>query len=558
VSSPIPRILHQVWLGPNPLPAEFAAYRETWREHNPDWTLELWTEDHLPDALRRGEVYDRLRVPAERADILRLEVLWRFGGVYVDTDFECLRSLEQLLDGVDFFTAYLKPGRVNNAIIGATAGHPILDRALDELSPAETYKYDKEAAGPLFLDRLVKDYPEITIFAPEIFYPATPGERERAVAIHHAARSWKDADGFRQAAARARERTSAAQVERARLVAEEETLVQRLQDVQRLIERARSGGRIAPPGLRRLRRAPGAIADRAAESARFRARRVTRRAQRWVRAFAAAAEAPGRLVLDAAASRAKSGRGPAEDVVGVPRIVHQIWLSAEPLPRELEAARRSWERRNPGWDHRVWTDDHLPPGLRRPETAQRLRSPEERSQLLRLEVLRLFGGVYVDPDVAAHAPLDRAIGAHTLAAATFDDGRADDSLLLATPGDPAIERLLDAFPVTEYSGQEPATVAALLSTEPGVELLPPGTVATRGSAREEGAVAVRLYERDRERQEPKAAALEAEKQLAAAQKPLEAAERAAAHARAQLADAERELADLQAGRRRRPVTTRSD
>ena len=557
MSTAIPRILHQVWLGPNPLPDDFVAYRETWREHNPEWTLELWTEDHLPDELRRGEVYDRLRVPAERADILRLEVLWQFGGVYVDTDFECRRSLEPLLDGVDFFTAYLKPGRVNNAIIGATPRHRILERALTELMPAQTYKYDKEAAGPLFLDRLVKDYPEITIFEPELFYPATPGERERAVAIHHAARSWKDAEGFRQAATRARERTATAHAKRALLVEKAETLSRRLEETRRLVERAHAGGRVAPPELRRLRRAPHALALRTAESTRFRARRVARRLRRSTTGLAAATAPRAQLVLDAAASLSHGRRKPAGNAGGVPRIVHQIWLSVEPLPRELHAARRSWTLRNRGWEHRMWTDTDLPEGLRRPETSQRLRSPEERSQLLRLELLRLFGGVYVDPDVVLRGSLEAAIGARTFGAATFADGEADDSLLFASPAHPAIERMLDAFPATEYSGQPPATVAALLRDEASVELLPPGVVVSRGGSGEDRPLAVRLYERAREHDDPKTVALEAEAALAAAQRPVEDAARATAAVQGQLAEAERELAELRARRRRRPVT-RSD
>ncbi len=76
-------ILHQIWLGPNPLPEEFAAYGETWRRHHPAWDYRLWTEDTLPPDLARLEVYERLRFPAERADILRLELLWRDGGVYL-------------------------------------------------------------------------------------------------------------------------------------------------------------------------------------------------------------------------------------------------------------------------------------------------------------------------------------------------------------------------------------------------------------------------------------------------------------------------------------------
>src|SRR5439155_22420530 len=87
----IPRILHQIWVGPDPLPEEFARYRETWLQRHPEWEHHLWTENNLPPDLRRPEAYERLRAPAERSDILRYEVLWRWGGVYGDADFECHR-----------------------------------------------------------------------------------------------------------------------------------------------------------------------------------------------------------------------------------------------------------------------------------------------------------------------------------------------------------------------------------------------------------------------------------------------------------------------------------
>ena len=147
----IPRILHRVWVGPDPLPEDFARNGESWRRHHPDWEMRLWTEDELPRDLTRPEVYERLRKPTERSDIIRLEVLFRFGGVYVDTDFECLRPIEPLVEeGVDFFTCYLKPGRVNNAVIGSVAGHPLLERALRELRPRTEYGYDKHGTGPFY------------------------------------------------------------------------------------------------------------------------------------------------------------------------------------------------------------------------------------------------------------------------------------------------------------------------------------------------------------------------------------------------------------------------
>jgi inositol phosphorylceramide mannosyltransferase catalytic subunit len=181
-----------------PFPDEFRPYQESWLRFHSGWELRFWTEETLPDDLRRREVYQRLRVPAERADILRLEVLWRYGGVYVDVDFECLRPLEPLLEGVDFCTAYKKPGQVNNAFIASTAGHPILDRALDEVRPRKVYGYDKAAAGPKFLTKLLKkQFPEATIFDSALFYARSPEELEQAYAVHHRARSWQDVERLR-------------------------------------------------------------------------------------------------------------------------------------------------------------------------------------------------------------------------------------------------------------------------------------------------------------------------------------------------------------------------
>ncbi len=195
----IPRILHHVWVGPDPMPQEYVGYRESWRRHHPGWEMRLWTEENLPTDLNRKEAYERLRKPAERADIIRLEVLLRFGGLYADTDFECLRSIEPLLEGIEFCAAAIKQGRVSNALIGARPGHPILERAISELRPRTEYGYDKSGTGPFLLNKLLRQHPEVTIFPPEYFYPASPRQRERAYASHHFARSWQDAEDLRRA-----------------------------------------------------------------------------------------------------------------------------------------------------------------------------------------------------------------------------------------------------------------------------------------------------------------------------------------------------------------------
>jgi mannosyltransferase OCH1-like enzyme len=195
----IPRIFHQVWLGPDPLPRAFDDYRDSWRRFHPAWELRLWDEGNLPDDLRSAAIYERERRPVERADILRLELLWKFGGVYLDLDMECLKPIDALTDGVDFFGTEIKPGRITNTVIGAAPRHPILDRALSELTPHDLgTRFDKRLSGPLFLDSVVRQYPGITTFAPELFYPVTDEERADAYAVHHAARMWKDVEDWKE------------------------------------------------------------------------------------------------------------------------------------------------------------------------------------------------------------------------------------------------------------------------------------------------------------------------------------------------------------------------
>lgn len=199
--------MHQVWVGPDPLPDDFAAYRETWIRHHPGWEHHLWTEGNLPEGFRRPEVYERLRSPVERSDILRYELLWRFGGVYVDTDFECHRPVDPLLEGHDFVIAPLKPnGWVNNAFMGAVPEHPIIDRCLLELRPREFYGYDKKGTGPRFLDTVVKSSEGVTLLTSTLFYQLTPQQLEDAVATHHAAGSWKTMDSYRDAVKLAEQR----------------------------------------------------------------------------------------------------------------------------------------------------------------------------------------------------------------------------------------------------------------------------------------------------------------------------------------------------------------
>jgi mannosyltransferase OCH1-like enzyme len=252
----IPRVIHQIWVGPDPLPDEQRPYVESWRRHHPDWEHRLWTEDDLPDDPIRPEALERLRVPVERSDILRLEILSRQGGVYADTDLECLRPLDELLGEDEFVGVCLKPGRATNTFMAAVPGHPLLAQALRELRPIDVYwsptaaESIKDGAGPPLLRRLLAQYPDVRLLDPPLFFPSTPDERERAYAVHHMARSWHNASAMSAAIAQAERRLEAANKELAREQRRHASTRRRLAR----LERRRAGGRSLWDRLRPLRR----------------------------------------------------------------------------------------------------------------------------------------------------------------------------------------------------------------------------------------------------------------------------------------------------------------
>jgi mannosyltransferase OCH1-like enzyme len=245
----VPRTIHQIWIGPDPLPDEQLPWIESWKRHHPTWEHRLWTEEDLPADPIRPEILERLRSPVERADILRLEILFRHGGVYVDTDVECLGPIDELLGDDEFVGVCLKPGRATNTLIAAAPGHPLLERALRELRPMAVYwptsdsASIKEGVGPAFLRRLLADYPDVKLLEPPVLFPATPEERERAVGVHHMARSWHNASAMRAATLQAERRLALAQKALAQEERRHAATKKRLAKLEDRLEKRRAGKR---------------------------------------------------------------------------------------------------------------------------------------------------------------------------------------------------------------------------------------------------------------------------------------------------------------------------
>lgn len=198
----IPKTFHRIWLGPDEMPEEFIYYGKTFMEKHPNWIYKLWTDDNLPiDDFINKKFFKEVDGYVLKVDMARFEILNLFGGVYADCDFEFYRNIENLIHGLDIFSAGERKGIVGNAILGSIAKHPLLPKILKAMpqSIKENEQYGPNIkTGPVFLTKLLKN-DELTVFGPELFFPAPAGVQlprdlgdmyPEAYAMHHWAASW--------------------------------------------------------------------------------------------------------------------------------------------------------------------------------------------------------------------------------------------------------------------------------------------------------------------------------------------------------------------------------
>ena len=150
----IPRIIHQIWLG-SPVPAVYKGYMSSWQEKHPDWDYMLWTDDnvHTLFPLYNQEFYDAAENYGTKSDILRWELLYRFGGLYVDTDYECLNPMDELHYVYDFYTGiqpldaiFLQLGA---ALVGCIPGHPIMKHCIETIKDDWHFQGAPTKTGPV-------------------------------------------------------------------------------------------------------------------------------------------------------------------------------------------------------------------------------------------------------------------------------------------------------------------------------------------------------------------------------------------------------------------------
>jgi mannosyltransferase OCH1-like enzyme len=196
----IPKVIHQTWRDEN-VPSHFHAFAESWKYHHPDWNYILWTDEMNRDFVSTNypaflKMYDDFPTNIQRADSIRYLLLEKFGGLYVDLDFECLQNTESLFK--DFSCILGKEPRAHcvmhsrdmvicNAFMAAEPGSVFIAEVINNLlhnqiSVTPNMNIVLETTGPFMLNRVYERFKrkeEVALLESNLIYPLNSRETIR-------------------------------------------------------------------------------------------------------------------------------------------------------------------------------------------------------------------------------------------------------------------------------------------------------------------------------------------------------------------------------------------
>jgi mannosyltransferase OCH1-like enzyme len=92
----------------------------------------LWTDKDLKEFGLPNDIYNSLEFPAFRKDMVMHYVLEKYGGVFMDFDFICLKPFDELAYRYSYFSGIEPPVEysllpvTSVALIGASKNNPII------------------------------------------------------------------------------------------------------------------------------------------------------------------------------------------------------------------------------------------------------------------------------------------------------------------------------------------------------------------------------------------------------------------------------------------------
>jgi Glycosyl transferase family 2/Glycosyltransferase sugar-binding region containing DXD motif len=178
----IPKIIHQLWIGSKPAPL---TLMNTWKEKNPDFEYIFWNEAEIVKkkmVFRCQDKIDDIEEINGKADIMRWEILYKYGGVFLDADSICIEPIDEELLNKKCFAGWeheeARPGLIATGTMGFPIHDTLVKNAIEwilqhEVSQKKGNMMAWQSVGPGLLTRMynVLNYTDLYIFPSYSFLP---------------------------------------------------------------------------------------------------------------------------------------------------------------------------------------------------------------------------------------------------------------------------------------------------------------------------------------------------------------------------------------------------
>jgi len=138
----IPKIIHYCWFGGDVIPEHDKKCIESWKKFCPDYKIVRWDEsnyDYTKNKYMR-EAYEAKKwgfVP----DYARLDIVYENGGIYLDTDVEIIRNIDDLIENRAYMGFEVGEIAVNPGLgFGAEKGFPLFKRMMEDIYGNRNFK----------------------------------------------------------------------------------------------------------------------------------------------------------------------------------------------------------------------------------------------------------------------------------------------------------------------------------------------------------------------------------------------------------------------------------
>lgn len=209
----IPQTIHYCWFGSKDMPEKERRCIESWIVFMPNHTLQLWNEDNIESL--QLPLYAQQALEAKSyafvSDCVRTKVLYEFGGIYFDTDFELIKPIDELLKTNKNILGFETKSHIGTAIMAFEPKHKVMKQFFEYYEKHQFISNGKKDVianvsiltdilkeEGLICDRTMQTIGDILVLPRDYFYPKRLELdkfliTDNTLGIHRCSNSWMSA-----------------------------------------------------------------------------------------------------------------------------------------------------------------------------------------------------------------------------------------------------------------------------------------------------------------------------------------------------------------------------